>query len=57
GLCRVFSILEFRVDLQGFVLPLLCLFDLLLPLPLLSESVGPVPVLFSMASALWALQD
>lgn len=54
GLCQVFSILQFGVNLQGFILPPL---DLLLPLPLLSESVGPVPVFFSMVTALWALQD
>lgn len=57
GLCQVFSILQFGVNLQGFILPRLCLLDLLLPLPLLSESVGPVPVLFSMVTPLWALQD
>lgn len=50
GLCRVFSTLKFGVNLQGFTLPLISLLDLPLPLSLLSESVGPVSVLFSMVT-------
>lgn len=57
GLCQVFSILQFGVNLQGFILPLLSLLALLLPLPLLSESIRPVLMFCSMVTALWALQD
>lgn len=56
GLCRVFSILKFGVNLQGFILPLLSLLNLPLPLPLLSKSVGLVSVLFSMVTGS-ALRD